>query len=101
MFYNPVYPINVDTKLISKSDRNPTLAQCGSQATPGTEQDGTPNPHYCSYCYQGGAFTNDFTMEQMIAFCAPIMSEGNPGMTSQQATAQMQQFFPMLLRWKK
>lgn len=77
---------------------------CGmplSQATPGTEQDGTPNPHYCSYCYQGGAFTNDFTMEQMIAFCAPIMSEGNPGMTSQQATAQMQQFFPMLLRWKK
>ncbi len=67
----------------------------------GTEQDGSPSPHYCKYCYQNGAFTGDMTMEQMIDFCTPMMVQANPGMTAEQAKEQMFKFFPMLLRWKK
>ena len=67
----------------------------------GTERDGAPSPHYCKYCYQNGAFTGEMTMEQMIDFCAPMMVQANPGMTEEQAKAQMRRFFPMLLRWRK
>ncbi len=67
----------------------------------GTEADGSASQDYCQYCYQKGAFTSSMTMEEMIAFCVPHMVAGNPGMTAEQAKAQMQQFFPMLLRWKK
>ncbi len=70
-------------------------------ARPGTERDGGPSPHYCIYCYQDGAFTKDWTMEEMIDFCAPHMAQGNPGMTEEQAKDQMRKFFPMLLRWKQ
>ena len=67
----------------------------------GTEQDGSPSGHYCRYCYENGAFTAPITMEEMIDFCVPMMVQGNPGMTAEQAKAQMLQFFPTLLRWKK
>ena len=67
----------------------------------GTEVDGSPSPHYCKYCYEKGKFTGDMTMEEMIAFCAGPMAQANPGMTVEQARAQMGTFFPQLLRWKK
>ena len=78
---------------------------CGMPLTPGvepgTEADGAPNPDYCGYCYKDGRFTGEMTMEEMIDFCTPMMVQGNPGMTAEQAKAQMHQFFPMLKRWKK
>jgi len=78
---------------------------CGMPLTPGvelgTEADGATNPDYCAYCYKGGQFTGEMTMEEMIDFCTPMMVQGNPGMTAEQAKAQMHQFFPMLKRWKK
>lgn len=67
----------------------------------GAEKDGTPSPHYCKYCYQDGAFTGEMTMEEMIAFCAPMMAQSNPDMTEEQAKEQMRKFFPLLLRWKE
>lgn len=67
----------------------------------GTEADGSPSPHYCKYCYEKGKFIGDMTMEEMIAFCAGPMAQANPGMTQEQAKAQMEKFFPQLLRWKK
>ena len=66
----------------------------------GTEADGSESRHYCKYCYQGGAFTADMTMDQMIDVCAPILSREHPGMSEEQAKAQMRGFFPKLLRWK-
>ena len=66
----------------------------------GTEADGSESRHYCKHCYQGGAFTADMTMDQMIDFCAPILSREHPGMSEEQAKAQMRGFFPKLLRWK-
>ncbi len=67
----------------------------------GTEADGTPSPHYCKYCYEKGAFTQNMTMEEMIDFCAVTMAKANPGMSEEQAKAQMRTFFPKLLRWKE
>lgn len=69
--------------------------------THGTEADGSASADYCKYCYQHGAFTSSMTMEEMIDFCVPHMVAGHPEMTAEQAKAQMEQFFPMLLRWKK
>ena len=40
----------------------------------GTNQDGSKNEEYCTYCYQSGAFTADITMEQMIEACVPTVS---------------------------
>lgn len=78
---------------------------CGMPLTPGvelgTEADGAVNPDYCSYCYKDGQFAGEMTMEEMIDFCTPMMVQANPGMTAEQAKAQMHQFFPMLKRWKK
>ena len=78
---------------------------CGMPLTPGvelgTEADGAHNPDYCSYCYKGGRFAGEMTMEEMIDFCTPMMVQANPGMTEEQAKAQMHQFFPMLKRWRK
>lgn len=71
----------------------------GTQA--GTEADGTPSADYCSYCYKDGKFVGEMTMDEMIDFCAPMMAQANPGMSEEQAKAQMHQFFPMLKRWKK
>ncbi len=75
---------------------------CGMPLTEdvlGTNADGSKNGEYCSYCYQGGKYTSDMTMEQMIEFCAPMMAEGNPGMTKEKAKEQMRAFFPQLKRW--
>jgi len=76
---------------------------CGMPLSPGqygSEADGSPSEDYCSYCYQNGQFTGEMTMEEMIDFCAPMMVKGNPGMSEEQAKAQMHQFFPMLKRWR-
>lgn len=73
----------------------------GPGAAHGTEADGSPSDDYCSYCYKDGKFAGEMTMEEMIDFCAPMMARSNPGMTEDQAKAQMHRFFPMLKRWKR
>lgn len=67
----------------------------------GTLADGAPATDYCSYCYQKGAFTNECTMEEMIAFCVAPMVEHNPDMSEAQARSMMEAFFPKLKRWQK
>ena len=73
----------------------------GPGAARGTESDGSPSDDYCSYCYKDGKFAGEMTMDEMINFCAPMMAQANPGMSEDQAKAQMHQFFPMLKRWKR
>lgn len=71
----------------------------------GANADGTPNGDYCVYCFKDGVFTQDFTMEQMIEFCAQftdqINKEAGWSLTPEQAKEQMRRFFPYLKRWKK
>lgn len=65
----------------------------------GTEKDGSPNPDYCSYCYQDGAFTAECSMEEMIDFCVPFTAKAHPEMTEEAVREGMKQFFPTLKRW--
>lgn len=65
----------------------------------GTEKDGGKSQDYCQYCFQHGVFTSDMTMEEMIAFCAPMTVEGGMAKTEDEAKDQMRQFFPKLKRW--
>lgn len=71
----------------------------------GTNADGSRNEDYCIYCYEGGKFTQDMTMEQMIEHCAQFTDEINrhsgQNMTKDEAKDMMRQFFPNLKRWKK
>ena len=67
----------------------------------GTNADGSLNEEYCCYCYQKGAFTQDYTMEEMIGHCLQFLDEFNREAdvprTREQALAEMRQFFPALL----
>lgn len=71
----------------------------------GTNADGSKNEDYCMYCYQNGKFTNDYTMDEMIEFCAQFVDEVNKNMpkpmTKEEYKDMMRQYFPMLKRWKK
>lgn len=67
----------------------------------GTNCDGSKNGDYCKYCYDGGAFAADCSMEEMIEFCVPIMAGENSGMSEEEARGMMRQFFPNLKRWKE
>ena len=70
----------------------------------GTNADGSKNEDYCIYCYKDGAFTGDFTMEQMAEYCSMFVEEYNKN-TGQNLTAcqykdVLRQFYPTLKRWK-
>jgi predicted N-acetyltransferase YhbS len=71
----------------------------------GTNADGSTNFDYCKYCWQDGKFTQDFTMEEMVDFCAQFLDEVNKNMpqpmTGEQYKQMMRGFFPMLKRWRK
>lgn len=70
----------------------------------GTNADGRKNEEYCIYCYKDGAFTGDFTMEEMADFCAQYVDEYNKS-TGQNLSREgykqaLLQYFPNLKRWK-
>ena len=69
-----------------------------SEELKGTNSDGSSNSEFCTYCYQGGAYTQDCTMDEMIEFCVKPMCEYG-GMSEAEARTQMQGFFPQLKRW--
>lgn len=65
----------------------------------GTNKDATPNQDYCVYCFKDGAFTEDLTMDQMIAYCSEHVEEWGIPITKEEAIKQMQKDFPKLKRW--
>lgn len=53
---------------------------CGmplSDSSKGTNNDGSYNDDFCAYCYKDGKFTQNFTMSQMIEFCAQFTDQIN------------------------
>lgn len=66
----------------------------------GTDKDGGKNEDYCVYCYKDGAFTDDVTMDEMIAFCAEHVDDWDMKMTKEEAIAMMRENFPKLKRWQ-
>ena len=80
---------------------------CGMPLTEemkGTNADGSKSEDYCIYCYKDGAFTSNFTMEEMAEFCAQFVDEFNKN-TGQQLTREeykqeLLKYYPMLKRWQ-
>ena len=66
----------------------------------GPNKDGSLNEKYCKYCFKDGTFTSDMSMEEMIAFCVPIMVKEVPDLTAEEAKKQMEAYFPQLERWR-
>ena len=71
----------------------------------GHDADGSINFDYCKYCYDGGHFLQDFTMDEMIEHCSQFVDEVNKHMpkpmTREEYKQMMQAFFPKLKRWRK
>ncbi len=65
----------------------------------GTEKDASPTDKYCKYCYEGGKFTDNGTMESMIATCVTHMKEA--GVPEEDATTYLERTLPGLERWKQ
>ena len=70
----------------------------------GTNADGSKNEEYCIYCYKDGAFTGDFTMEEMVEFCSQFVDEFNKNtgksLTREEYKVELRKYFPSLKRWK-
>lgn len=69
----------------------------------GTNADGSKNEDYCIYCYKDGAFTGDFTMEEMVDYCSMFVEEYNKN-TGQNLTCceykeVLRKYYPTLKRW--
>ena len=80
---------------------------CGMPLSPevlGTNADGSKSDEYCIYCYKDGAFTGDFTMDQMIEFCSKFVDEFNKNtgksLTREEYKVELRKYFPTLKRWK-
>lgn len=70
----------------------------------GLNEDGSLNAEYCTYCYNKGKFTNNFTMDQMIMHCLSFIDQVNVGskksISREDALLKMKEYFPKLKRWK-
>ena len=80
---------------------------CGMPLTAdvlGTNADGSKNEEYCIYCYKDGAFTGDFTMEEMAEFCAQFVDEYNKNteqnLSREEYKQMLLQYYPNMKRWK-
>ena len=74
---------------------------CGMILTPsdyGTDVAGQPTDRYCKWCYEGGEYTYETTMDAMIEDCAPRLAQ-NTGMTPDEAVSLMGAVLPQLERW--
>ena len=76
---------------------------CGMPLTDdvmGHDADGGINQDYCKWCYDGGAYVQDCTVEEMIDFCTNIMVK-EQGAAPEKVRPYLQDFLPKLARWKK
>ena len=80
---------------------------CGMPLTDdvlGTNADGSKNEEYCIYCYKDGAFTGDFTMEEMAEFCTQFVDEYNKNtgqnLTREEYKQMLLQYYLSLKRWQ-
>ena len=64
----------------------------------GKDKDGTPNEHYCQWCYADGTYTYS-NMDDLIEVCVGNMVSDN--FTEEQARAYLKQALPQLDYWKR
>lgn len=70
----------------------------------GTNADGSINKDYCIYCFKDGAFTGNFSMEEMVEFCSQFVDEYNrttgQDLNREQYKAVLRKLYPTLKRWQ-
>ena len=67
----------------------------------GTNADGSESGDYCCYCFENGAFKDECkTVEDMIAYCAPLLVEYEMFPDEAAARSALQEQLPPLKRWK-
>ena len=66
----------------------------------GHEADGSETEDLCRWCYEGGRYTDDVTMDEMIEDCAPRMAEAM-GWTVDEAASLLGAVLPTLRRWRE
>ncbi len=64
----------------------------------GRDKDGTPNEHYCQWCYADGTYTYS-NMDDLIDVCVGHMV--NENFSEEQARAYLKQTLPKLDYWKR
>lgn len=104
-FYCYFCIVNLNTT--DMNNKEPKFCQsCGmplSDEILGTNADGSKNDDYCIYCYMDGAFTADFTMEEMAEHCSKFVEEYNNNTGQNLTVAEykevLMQFYPTLKRW--
>ncbi len=64
----------------------------------GSDADGTENPNYCKWCYDGGEFASA-TMDDVIEKSAPYLVQAT-GVSLDEAVSFMGALLPSLKRWK-
>ena len=64
----------------------------------GRDKDGTPNEHYCQWCYADGTYTYS-NMDDLIDVCVGHMV--NENLSEEQARAYLKQTLPKLDYWKR
>ncbi len=64
----------------------------------GKDRDGTPNEHYCKWCYADGTYTYS-NMDDLIDVCVGHMT--GEGFTEEQARSYLKQVLPTLDYWKR
>lgn len=79
---------------------------CGMPLTDevlGINADGSKNEEYCIYCYKDGAFTGNFTMEEMAEYCSMFVEEYNKNtgksLTACEYKQELLKYYPTLKRW--
>lgn len=95
-----VFDVPINTLL--GSPRQKVCQSCGMPLEDdimGHDADGSINEDYCKWCYDGGAYTENCTMEEMAAFCADIMAK-EQGADPEQARTYLMDLLPKLDRWK-
>ena len=94
---------NVSINTLLGSPRQQICQSCGMPLEDdimGHDADGSINQDFCKWCYDGGAYLSDCTMEEMAEFCTGIMVK-EQGADPEQTRAYMMRLLPKLDRWKK
>ena len=70
----------------------------------GTEVDGSRSSSYCAFCYQGGSFTRELTLEEMVESNLQDLEHWNRAnglhLTQEEARQGLKDFLPTLRRWR-
>jgi len=88
---------------------NPVCQSCGMPLKKlddiGANADGGVNTDYCQYCYTGGAFAREATVDEMIEtnlrFLSHFNAESGSNYSEAEAREILKQFLPTLKRWKQ